>query len=48
MTTRRIAATLMVLTLAGCRPEPSREDVEATAEELLDNVETPDDLEAAL
>ena len=31
MTTRLMAATLMVLTLAGCRPEPSREDVEATA-----------------
>ena len=31
MTTRLMAATLMVLTLAGCRLEPSREDVEATA-----------------
>ena len=48
MTTRLTAATLMVLTAAGCRPEPSREDVEATAEELLTNVETADELEAAL
>ena len=47
MTARLMMATLLVLTLVGCRDEPSREDVEATAEEVLSNVETPDDLEAA-
>ena len=31
MTTRLMLATLVVLMVVGCRDEPSREDVEATA-----------------
>ena len=48
MTTRLITATLMVLTLAGCRDESPREDVGAAEEELLNNAATVEELEAEL